>query len=76
MLSLPLDRKVSQYSKGERMKFILLLAMAFHPRLLLLDEPFAGLDVVAKEQLIACLLETTGQEQWSVVCASHDLVFL
>lgn len=73
MLSLPLDRNVSQYSKGERMKFILLLAMAFHPRLLLLDEPFAGLDVVAKEQLIACLLETTGQEQWSVVCASHDL---
>ncbi len=72
-LDLPLDRKVGHYSKGERMKFILLLAMAFHPRLLLLDEPFAGLDVVAKEQLISCLLEATGQEQWSVVCASHDL---
>jgi len=72
-LDLPLDRKVGHYSKGERMKFILLLAMAFHPRLLLLDEPFGGLDVVAKEQLISCLLETTGQEQWSVVCASHDL---
>jgi ABC-2 type transport system ATP-binding protein len=70
---LPLDRKVGAYSKGERMKFILLLAMAFHPRLLLLDEPFSGLDVVAKEQLIAGLLEATGQEQWSVVCASHDL---
>ena len=55
------------------MKFILLLAMAYRPRLLLLDEPFSGLDVVAKEQLIACLLEATGQEQWSVVCASHDL---
>jgi ABC-2 type transport system ATP-binding protein len=72
-LDLPLDRKVGHYSKGERMKFILLLAMAFHPRLLLLDEPFSGLDVVAKEQLISCLLEATGQEQWSVVCASHDL---
>jgi len=72
-LDLPLKRKVGHYSKGERMKFILLLAMAFHPRLLLLDEPFAGLDVVAKEQLISCLLETTGQEQWSVLCASHDL---
>jgi ABC-2 type transport system ATP-binding protein len=72
-LDLPLDRKVGAYSKGERMKFILLLAMAFHPRLLILDEPFSGLDVVAKEQLISCLLEATGQEQWSVVCASHDL---
>jgi ABC-type multidrug transport system ATPase subunit len=72
-LDLPLDRKVGRYSKGERMKFVLLLAMAFHPRLLLLDEPFSGLDVVAKEQLISCLLEATGQEQWSVVCASHDL---
>lgn len=73
LLDLPLDRKVGRYSKGERMKFILLLAMAFHPRVLLLDEPFSGLDVVAKEELIACLLEATGQEQWSVVCASHDI---
>ncbi len=72
-LDLPLDRKVGRYLKGERMKFMLLLAMSFHPRLLLLDEPFSGLDVVAKEQLIACLLEATGQEQWSVVCASHDI---
>ena len=72
-LELPLQRKVGHYSKGERMKFTLLLAMAFHPRLLVLDEPFSGLDVVAKEQLISCLLEATGQEQWSVVCASHDL---
>ncbi len=72
-LDLPLDRKVGRYSKGERMTFILLLAMSFHPRLLLLDEPFSGLDVVAKEQLISCLLEATGQDQWSVICASHDI---
>ena len=72
-MELPLDRKLGSYSKGERMKFLLLLAMAFHPRLLLLDEPFSGLDVVAKEQLIACLLEATGQEQWAVLCASHDM---
>lgn len=72
-LDLPLKQKVRGYSKGERMKLILLLAMAFHPRLLLLDEPFSGLDVVAKEQLISCLLEATGQEQWSVICASHDI---
>ena len=74
MLDLPLDRKVGRYSKGERMKFMLLLALSFHPRLLLLDEPFSGLDVVAKEQLISCLLEATDQEQWSVVFASHDLM--
>jgi len=75
-MELPLDRKVGRYSKGERMKFMLLLAMSFHPRLLLLDEPFSGLDVVAKEQLISCLLEATGQEQWAVLCASHDLAEL
>jgi ABC-2 type transport system ATP-binding protein len=72
-MELPLERKVGRYSKGERMKFLLLLAMSFHPRLLLLDEPFSGLDVVAKEQLISSLLEATGQEQWAVLCASHDL---
>ncbi len=73
LLRLPLERKVRGYSKGERMKMALLLAMSFHPQLLVLDEPFSGLDVLAKEQLIKCLLEVTGQERWSVVLASHDL---
>jgi len=72
-MQLPLKQKVHRYSKGERMKLILLLAMAFHPRLLLLDEPFGGLDVLAKEQLITCLLDTTQQEQWAVLFTSHDL---
>ena len=72
-MQLPLKQKVRRYSKGERMKLVLLLAMAFHPRLLLLDEPFSGLDVLAKEQLISCLLDTTQQEQWAVLFASHDL---
>jgi ABC-2 type transport system ATP-binding protein len=72
-MQLPLKQKVRSYSKGERMKLILLLAMAFHPKLLLLDEPFSGLDVLAKEQLISCLLDTTQQEQWAVLFTSHDL---
>jgi ABC-2 type transport system ATP-binding protein len=72
-MQLPLRLKVRRYSKGQRMKLLLLLAIAYHPRLLLLDEPFSGLDVLAKEQLIACLLETTQQEQWAVLFTSHDL---
>lgn len=72
-MQLPLKQKVRSYSKGERMKLVLLLAMAFHPKLLLLDEPFGGLDVLAKEQLISCLLDTTQQEQWAVLFTSHDL---
>jgi ABC-2 type transport system ATP-binding protein len=72
-MQLPLKQKVRSYSKGERMKLVLLLAMAFHPKLLLLDEPFGGLDVLAKEQLISCLLDTTRQEQWAVLFTSHDL---
>ncbi len=73
-LHLPLDRKVCTYSKGERMKLALLLAMAFHPQILLLDEPFSGLDALAKEELISCLLEVTQQTRWSVLFASHDLL--
>jgi len=72
-MRLPLKQKVSRYSKGDRVKLILLLAMAFHPRVLLLDEPFSGLDVLSKEQLISCLLDTTKQEEWSVLFTSHDL---
>jgi ABC-2 type transport system ATP-binding protein len=58
------------------MKMQLLLAMAFRPKLLVLDEPFSGLDVLSKEQLISSLLEVTEQDQWSVAIASHDLAEL
>ncbi len=73
LLSLPLDRKVSQLSTGTKVKAALLLSLAYHPRLLILDEPFSGLDQLVRDELIQSLLEVFGQEDWTMFISSHDM---
>ena len=70
---LPLDRKVGALSRGMRMKTALMLALAYHPRLLVLDEPFSGLDPLVREEFLGGIIELTEQEQWTVFISSHDL---
>jgi ABC-2 type transport system ATP-binding protein len=71
--SLEPRRRVGTFSRGERMKAALLCALAPRPRLLLMDEPFTGIDVIVKDELVRGLLASSGQEGWTVVIASHDI---
>jgi ABC-2 type transport system ATP-binding protein len=41
-----------------------------------MDEPFTGMDVLVKDEIVAGLLETCGSEGWTVVISSHDLAEL
>ena len=68
---LPLDRKIKALSRGVRMKLSLAGALAFHPRLIVLDEPFGGLDPLVRDQLIESLLERATES--TVFLSSHDL---
>ncbi|MDR2463346.1 MAG: ABC transporter ATP-binding protein [Verrucomicrobiales bacterium] len=72
-LALPLNRKLKHCSRGEKMKTALLLAIAFRPRLLILDEPFSGLDALVREEFLASLLELTRQNEWTIFFSSHDI---
>ena len=47
--------------------------LAYRPELLLLDEPFSGLDTIVREDLIDALLDLTEQERWTIVISSHDI---
>jgi ABC-2 type transport system ATP-binding protein len=67
------ERKIKALSRGDYMKVALLCALAPRPRLLLMDEPFTGMDVLVKDELVQGLLETAGSEEWTVVICSHDL---
>lgn len=69
-------RRLGVLSRGEQMKAALLCALAPRPSLLLMDEPFTGMDVVVKDEMVRGLLATCGQEGWTIVISSHDLAEL
>jgi len=71
--ALPTDRPVRTFSRGERMKAALLCALAPRPKLLLMDEPFSGIDAMVKDELVRGLLESAGSEGWTALVASHDI---
>ena len=68
---LPLDRPLKSLSRGQRVKATLAAALAYHPSLLFLDEPFSNLDVLVRDQVIETILGA-GSET-TVFLASHDL---
>ncbi len=68
---LPLDRKLKHLSRGMRMKAALASTLAYHPKLIVLDEPFSGLDPLVRDELIESMLERA--EEATVLISSHDL---
>ena len=72
-LRIPRKRKIRQMSRGEKMKVSLASSMAYRPAILILDEPFSGLDAVAREDLVEGILDPTQQEGWTVVISSRSL---
>jgi ABC-2 type transport system ATP-binding protein len=70
---LPPRMRLGRLSRGMRVKAALISALAYRPRLLVLDEPFSGLDPVVRDDLIHGVLGRAGDEAWSVLISSHDL---
>ncbi len=70
---LPVDRRLQQLSRGMLMKAALLASLAYRPRLLVLDEPFSGLDPLVREEFVHGLLEVSTQGDWTVLVSSHDV---
>lgn len=67
------EKRIATLSFGERTKLSLLLALAHRPALLLLDEPFAGLDAVVKTEVLEELLAAVQDEDRTVFISSHNL---
>jgi ABC-2 type transport system ATP-binding protein len=67
------SRKVNALSRGEQVKASLLFALAPRPRLLVMDEPFTGMDALVKDELVRGLLESADSEGWTVLVCSHDI---
>ena len=66
-------RKVGDLSRGQGTRLRLVTAMAFRPRLLVLDEPAAALDLAGRRRLLESVLEVVKDPQRSVLVSSHAL---
>jgi ABC-2 type transport system ATP-binding protein len=70
-LRVPLDRPVHSLSGGQRAQVALSLALAKRPRVLLLDEPLAALDPLARREFLTSLADVTIDGDVTVVLSSH-----
>lgn len=69
---LPEDKKIKEFSTGMKAKLKLLIALSHHTELLLLDEPTAGLDVVARDEILDMLREYMEEdESRAILISSH-----
>lgn len=72
-LAVPLDVRFRDLSRGQGMKAMLAAALAQDPEVLLLDEPFAGLDPLVKDEVLAGVVRWLRDGRRTVVCATHEL---
>ena len=69
---LPLDKKIKDFSTGMKAKLKVLVAISHNAKLLILDEPTAGLDVIARDELLEMLREFMEKdEERSILISSH-----
>jgi len=70
-MDLPRGRRLRDLSRGMRIKAALASSLAYHPKLIVLDEPFSGLDSLVRDELIEALLDRCAGA--TVMISSHDL---
>lgn len=68
---LPMDKKIKDFSTGMKRKMQVLAAISHDAKLLILDEPTAGLDVIARDELLDLLREYMEQDERAILISSH-----
>lgn len=69
--SIPMKKAVKDFSTGMKAKLKVLTALSYRTKLLILDEPTAGLDVVARDEILQLLREYMEQEDRAILISSH-----
>lgn len=68
---LPIERPLGKLSHGMRMKAVLIAGIAFHPELLILDEPLSGMDTLTRDEVVEGLLDRASET--TIVISSHEI---
>jgi ABC-2 type transport system ATP-binding protein len=75
-LNIPMARKVGKLSGGQQAQLALTIALARRPQLLILDEPLAMLDPLARHEFMAAVMTAVAEDGVSVILSSHVLAEL
>ena len=70
-MEVPLSKKIKTFSKVMKMKLSIAVALAHHPRLLILDEATSGLDPVMRDDILDMFLDFVQDEEHSILVSSH-----
>lgn len=68
---IPLDKKTRTFSTGMKAKLNIIIALTHHAKLLILDEPTAGLDVLTRDEILDILRDYMEQEDCTILISSH-----
>src|SRR5690606_27989615 len=72
-MNLQLMQKIKKLSKGNRGRLKLVLTLAREVPIILLDEPFSGLDALVRESIVKSLLNYINLEEQTVIIATHEI---
>lgn len=75
-LGIPLDRRIDKLSGGQHAQVALTMALAKRPELILLDEPLASLDPLARREFMRALMDATAERGLTVLLSSHIITDL
>jgi len=75
-LEVPLRRKIGKLSRGQQAQVALTIALARRPEFLILDEPLAPLDPLARHEFLASVMEAVAEDGTSVLFSSHVIAEL
>lgn len=73
IFEIPMERKIGQLSKGQKMRTSFMLNMAMKPEVLIMDEPTSGLDAIAKSDLLEQVVAKVEYGETAVIISTHHL---
>lgn len=72
-MKIKIDMPTSGMSKGEEARMLLTLCIAREVPLLILDEPFSGIDLTSREKIISSIIDIVSQREQTVLISTHEI---
>ncbi|MCH5583868.1 ABC transporter ATP-binding protein [Shimazuella sp. AN120528] len=72
-MKLDASMMTASMSKGQEAKLMLILCMAREVPLVILDEPFAGIDMIAKEQIMETIIDLASEREQTILISTHEI---